>query len=98
MSAARLSAGTVISVAPTGAETAKSDAPALPVTLDELVATAKACQAAGAEVIPVQLRDVGARPTLDLGRPREAVAAIRETTDLVVQSSTGGAVSDSEEA
>src|SRR4051794_3520013 len=93
-----MAAGTLISVAPTGAETVKSDAPALPVTLDELVATAKACQAAGAAVIHVHVRDDEARPTLDPGRVREALTAVREGTDLVVQVSTGGAVSDSEEA
>ena len=37
--------GTLITVAPTGAESAKADVPALPCTLDELVSTAKACQA-----------------------------------------------------
>jgi 3-keto-5-aminohexanoate cleavage enzyme len=93
----RMATGTLLTVAPTGAETAKSDAPALPVTVDELVATAKACQAAGAAVIHVHLRDEDARPTLDLGRAREAVAAIREATDLVVQISSGGAVTDSED-
>ena len=36
---------TLITVAPTGAESAKADVPALPVTLDELVATAKECEA-----------------------------------------------------
>jgi uncharacterized protein (DUF849 family) len=67
------------------------------VTVDELVSTAKACQAAGAAVIHVHLRDDDARPTLDLGRAREAVAAIREATDLIVQVSSGGAVTDSED-
>ena len=38
---------TLITVAPTGAEVAKGDAPALPVTLDELVAAAKECEALG---------------------------------------------------
>ena len=33
--------GTLITVAPTGAESLKSAVPALPVTLDELVTTAK---------------------------------------------------------
>ncbi len=55
------SAHTLITVAPTGAETAKADAPALPVTLDELVATAVACEAAGAGLIHVHIRDA-ARP------------------------------------
>src|SRR5438067_5523235 len=95
---ARVAAGTLLTVAPTGAETAKSDAPALPVTVDELVSTAKGCQAAGAAVIHVHLRDDSAKPTLDLGRAREAVQGIREATDLVVQVSSGGAVTDSEDA
>src|SRR4051812_449454 len=94
---ARVAAGTLLTVAPTGAETAKSDAPALPVTVDELVATAKACEAAGAAVIHIHLRDDDARPTLDLARAREAVAALRDSTDLVVQVSSGGAVTDSED-
>ncbi len=94
---ATMATGTLLSVAPTGAETAKSDALALPVTLDELVSTAKACQAAGAAVIHVHVRDADARPTLDPGRVQEALSAVREATDLVVQVSTGGAVTDSEE-
>jgi len=86
--------GTLITVAPTGAESSKADVPALPVTLDELVTTAKECQAAGAAVIHVHIRDAGAQPTLDLARLTDTVAALRESTDLIVQLSTGGAVSD----
>ncbi|WP_018657504.1 3-keto-5-aminohexanoate cleavage protein [Actinomadura flavalba] len=82
-------------MAPTGAESAKADVPALPVTLDELVRTAKECEAAGAAVIHVHIRDGDARPTLDVGRLRETVRALRENTALIVQLSTGGAVSDS---
>jgi len=85
---------TLITVAPTGAETAKSDAPSLPVTLDELVAAAQACERAGAGLVHVHIRDGQARPTLDLARLRETVAALRERTSLVVQLSTGGAVTD----
>ena len=87
-------ASTLITVAPTGAETAKADAPALPVTLDELVAAAKACEAAGAAMVHVHIRDDEARPTLDLGRLRATVQALRESTSLVVQLSTGGSVHD----
>jgi 3-keto-5-aminohexanoate cleavage enzyme len=90
MSAAR----TLITVAPTGAESAKSDVPALPVTLEELVETAVDCQAAGAGLVHVHIRDGDAQPTLDLGRLRATVAALREQTTLVVQLSTGGAVTD----
>jgi uncharacterized protein (DUF849 family) len=88
-------AATLITVAPTGAESEKSAVPALPVTLDELVTTAKECQAAGAAVVHVHIRDGQARPTLDLGLLKDTVAALREGTDLIVQLSTGGAVTDS---
>ena len=91
-------AATLITVAPTGAESEKPAVPALPVTLDELVTTAKECQAAGAAVIHVHIRDAGARPTLDLGRLKDTVAALREGTGLIVQLSTGGSVSDGFEA
>jgi 3-keto-5-aminohexanoate cleavage enzyme len=87
---------TLITVAPTGAESSKSDVPALPVTLAELVATGKECQAVGAAVIHVHLRDDAARPTLDLGRLKDAVGALRAETDLIVQLSSGGAVTDPE--
>jgi uncharacterized protein (DUF849 family) len=87
--------GTLITVAPTGAEAGKSAVPALPVTLDELVTTAKECRAAGAAVIHVHIRDDQARPTLDIGRLTDTVHALRESTDLIVQLSTGGAVTDS---
>jgi uncharacterized protein (DUF849 family) len=89
-----VTSGTLITVAPTGAESAKADVPNLPVTVDELVATAKDCQAVGASVIHIHVRDADARPTLDLGYVREIVSAVRESTDLVVQLSSGGAVTD----
>jgi uncharacterized protein (DUF849 family) len=88
-------AGTLITVAPTGAEADKSAVPALPVTLDELVTTAKECQAAGAAVIHVHIRDDAAQPTLDRARLADTVSALREGTELIVQLSTGGAVTDS---
>ncbi|HUC57073.1 MAG TPA: 3-keto-5-aminohexanoate cleavage protein [Streptosporangiaceae bacterium] len=87
-------AATLITVAPTGAELDKSAVPALPVTLDELVMTAKECQQAGAAIIHVHIRDADARPTLDPGRLKDTVHALREGTDLIVQLSTGGAVTD----
>ena len=85
---------TLITVAPTGAETAKADWPQLPTTLDELVAEAKACETAGAGLIHVHIRDDDHLPTLDLGRLRATVEALRSETDLVVQLSTGGSVHD----
>jgi len=88
-------AGTLITVAPTGAETAKADCPQLPTTLAELVETAVSCQAAGASMIHLHLRDAAHQPTLDAVLLREAVQAVREQTSLVIQLSTGGSVHDS---
>ncbi|WP_164702055.1 3-keto-5-aminohexanoate cleavage protein [Modestobacter sp. KNN46-3] len=90
--------GTLLTLAPTGAESAKVDVPALPVTVDEVVATARDCRALGAAVLHLHVRGTDTRPTLDLPRVREVVAAVRESTDLVVQLSTGGAVTDPAEA
>jgi uncharacterized protein (DUF849 family) len=84
----------LITVAPTGAETSKQDCPQLPTTLEELVKAAQECEAASAAMVHVHIRDDEHRPTLDLGRLKEAVAALREHTGLVVQLSTGGSVHD----
>ncbi|QIX25504.1 3-keto-5-aminohexanoate cleavage protein [Nocardioides sp. JQ2195] len=89
-----MSASLLITVAPTGAETAKADCPQLPTTLEELVATAKECRAAGAAMIHVHIRDDEHRPTLDGTRLKDTVDALRSETDLVVQLSTGGSVHD----
>ena len=85
---------TLITVAPTGAESPKEANPALPVTLDELVVAARESQAAGAAMIHIHVRDAAGLPTLDLARLRETVAAVRASTELIVQLSTGGAVTD----
>ncbi len=90
----RTSAHTLITVAPTGAESTKVDVPQLPTTLEELVDTARRCEAAGASLIHLHIRDADHRPTLDQGRLRASVEALREQTDLVVQLSTGGSVHD----
>jgi 3-keto-5-aminohexanoate cleavage enzyme len=93
-----MSTGTLIAVAPTGAEPEKSSIPVLPVTLDELVGTARECEALGASAIHVHVCDATARPTLDLSRLRDAVSALREQTDLIIQLGTDGAVCDPEQA
>jgi len=94
MSTARSAASTLITVAPTGAETAKLDVPALPTTPEELVETAVACERAGAALIHIHVRDHNHQPTLDAVLLKEAVDGVREATDLVVQLSTGGAITD----
>jgi uncharacterized protein (DUF849 family) len=85
---------TLITVAPTGAESAKATVPQLPTTLEELVETAVRCERAGASLIHLHIRDADHRPTLDAGLLRASVEAVRASTDLVVQLSTGGSVHD----
>ena len=85
---------TLITVAPTGAESAKADVPDLPTTIEELVETAVRCEAAGAAMIHLHIRDAEHQPTLDTGRLKEAVDAVRGATSLIVQMSTGGSVHD----
>jgi uncharacterized protein (DUF849 family) len=89
--------GTLITVAPIGAEHAKADVPNLPVTLAELVSTAQDCERVGASMIHVHIRGADTKPTLDVGLLTDTVAALREQTDLIVQLSTGGAVTDPED-
>ncbi|MEP9382445.1 3-keto-5-aminohexanoate cleavage protein [Nocardioides sp. KR10-350] len=86
--------GLLVTVAPTGAETAKENCPQLPTTLEELVETAVDCERRGARMIHVHIRDAEHRPTLDLGRLTDTVQALRAETDLIVQLSTGGSVHD----
>jgi len=85
---------TLITVAPTGAESAKADVPDLPTTIEELVETAVRCEAAGAAMIHLHIRDAEHQPTLETGRLKEAVDAVRGATSLIVQLSTGGSVHD----
>ncbi|GAA4673114.1 3-keto-5-aminohexanoate cleavage protein [Nocardioides nanhaiensis] len=84
----------LVTVAPTGAETSKADCPQLPTTPEELATTARACEAAGAAMIHLHVRDGEHAPTLDQVLLREWVAAVRESSSLVVQLSTGGSVHD----
>ena len=69
----RPSTGTLITVAPTGAEHLKGDLPQLPTTTEELVETAVRCEAAGAALIHIHRRDAGLGPRRVCrapGRPR----------------------------
>src|SRR5918994_143499 len=84
----------LITVAPTGAETAKADCPQLPTTPEEVSRTAADCEAAGAAMIHLHVRDTSHQPTLDQSLLREWVAAVRESSSLVVQLSTGVSVHD----
>ncbi|WP_300406128.1 3-keto-5-aminohexanoate cleavage protein [Nocardioides sp.] len=84
----------LITVAPTGAETTKADCPQLPTTLTELVRATQESEQAGAAMVHVHIRDDDHRPSLDPVRLKDTVDALHESTDLIVQLSTGGSVHD----
>ncbi|NOD33624.1 MULTISPECIES: 3-keto-5-aminohexanoate cleavage protein [unclassified Ruegeria] len=66
-----------ILVAPNGARRTKADHPALPVTIDQIVETARACHLAGAQGIHVHVRDANGQHSLDAGSYLETIAELR---------------------
>ncbi len=79
-------------VAPNGARRTKADHPALPMTLPEIIETARACAAEGADGLHLHLRDAEGRHLLDAGRYREALAEIGAAApDMAVQVTTEAA-------
>lgn len=70
----------VLAVAPNGARRGRADHPALPLTTVDLAATAAACQAAGAAMLHLHLRDSQGRHLLDAGAYRAAARAIADRT------------------
>ena len=77
----------VVMCAPNGARKTKGDHPQLPVTPEELASCAASIRDAGASIVHVHVRDDNGGHSLDVGRYREAMAAIRERVDdsLIVQ-------------
>ncbi len=82
----------VITAAIVGAEVTLEQLPHLPVTTEQIARAAAEAAAAGATVIHLHVRDVAGAPTQDAGRFREAILAIRESCEVIVQVSTGGAM------
>jgi 3-keto-5-aminohexanoate cleavage enzyme len=81
-----------IMVAPNGARRTKTDHPALPLTADELGATARACHRAGAAAIHLHVRDAEARHSLDASGYRAAMAAVqRDCPEIAIQTTTEAA-------
>jgi len=82
----------IITVAGVGAETTKQAQPGLPVSAVEIGVDAARCREAGAAMYHLHVRDAGGDPT----QAREVFAAaideIRKRTDIIIQTSTGGAM------
>jgi len=81
-----------IMVAPNGARHSKADHPGLPITLDEITQTARACFAAGAGGIHLHLRDKNGQHVLDHGLYREALKELNSAVpQMAVQITTEAA-------
>lgn len=65
-------------VAPNGARRGRGDHPQLPITDEQLAQTAAACFAAGAQALHLHVRDAQGRHSLDVGRYRAAMEAVRD--------------------
>lgn len=80
----------VVLSAPNGARRTQQDHPALPITADELATNAVALRDAGVSVLHLHVRDDNGEHTLDPGKYREALAAVRERIgdSLVLQVTT----------
>ncbi len=86
-----------MTVAAVGAELTPSQTPHLPVTPEQLGITAARCREAGASILHLHCRSDDGTNTSDPARFAQALAAIRATSDLIVQFTTGGAIGMSAE-
>jgi 3-keto-5-aminohexanoate cleavage enzyme len=77
----------LIAVAPNGARKTRADHPALPLTPDELAATARSCLDAGAAMIHLHVRGAAQRHSLAPEHYVPAIAAIRRSvgTEMIIQ-------------
>ena len=81
-----------ITVAPNGVRPRKRDHACLPVTLPEIVRTARCTHAAGAAMMHLHVRDADERHVLDAGLFRESCQAVREAVPgMAVQVTTEAA-------
>ena len=82
----------IITAALTGAEVTRAQTPYIPLTPAETAEEAYRCWQAGASVVHIHVRDKEGNPSQDPEIFRETMGLIREKCDIIVQLSTGGAV------
>ena len=88
----RLTPLPTIVVAPNGARRGKADHPALPITIAETIATARACHAAGADALHAHVRGADGAHVLDAGLYAELIAEMKQAVpDMPVQITTEAA-------
>jgi 3-keto-5-aminohexanoate cleavage enzyme len=82
----------IITVAPIGAEVTRAQTPYVPLTPAEIAEEAYRSWQAGASIVHIHVRDKDGNPSQDPEIFRETMRLIREKCDIIVQLSTGGAV------
>jgi 3-keto-5-aminohexanoate cleavage enzyme len=82
----------VLTAAIVGAETTREQTPYLPITAEEIGEEAARCREAGAAMVHIHVRTADGKPSQDAGLFRAAIREIRKRCDILVQTSTGGAV------
>ena len=82
----------VITAAMVGAETTREQTPYLPITAEEIGDQAAKCREAGAAMVHIHVRNPDGSPSQDTELFRQAIREIRKRTDILIQTSTGGAV------
>ena len=88
----------IITCAGVGAEVTRAQQPNLPLTAVEIALDAAACREAGASIYHLHVRDDEGNPTMEVATFRSVLEAIKKETDIIVQFTSGGAVTDSEGA
>lgn len=87
----------IITCAPVGAEAMKRDNPNVPYGPEEIAIAAIDAVRAGASVIHLHIRDDDGTPTQSPTKFAEAIRHIRDEVDCIIQISTGGAVTATED-
>lgn len=82
----------IITVAGVGAETTREAQPNLPISAQEIGEDAARCREAGAAIYHLHVRRPDGSPTQDKDVFAAALTEIRTRTDIIVQTSTGGAM------
>jgi 3-keto-5-aminohexanoate cleavage enzyme len=75
-----------------GAEITRSQTPWLPITADEIADEAARCRDAGVAIVHLHVRNPDGTPSQSSELFLRAIEAVRNKTDVIVQTSTGGAV------
>src|SRR6185369_5151895 len=82
----------ILTAAIVGAEITRAQTPYLPITAGEIADEAARCRDAGVAVVHLHVRNPDGTPTQSSELFARAIEGIRAKTDVIVQTSTGGAV------